>query len=150
MRNKKPLFPMSFHKISIALLFSLLCFYSCSEKNEENLNEDVEWFYEYSKLHKSGFTIHIKTKQVPKEGVVVAYKETQNCFGKNGLKKALSHALSHYGLLGGWLNVENGLYYFDSDTLFQESMLNEAVEWGKRNNQHSVFILSTNETIPCQ
>lgn len=150
MRNKKPLFPMSFHKISIVLLFSLLCFYSCSEKNEENLNEDVEWFYEYSKLHKSGFTIYIKTKQVPKEGVVVAYKETQNCFGKNGLKKSLSHALSHYGLLGGWLNVKNGLYYFDSDTLFQESMLKEAIEWGKRNNQHSVFILSTNETIPCQ
>lgn len=150
MCNKKLLLPMSFHQIIIVFLISLLCFYSCSEKNEEDLNEDVEWFYEYSQLNKNGFTIYVKTKQVPSKGIVVAYRETQNCFGKKGLKKALSHALSHYGLLGGWLNVENGLYYFDSDTLFQESMLKEAIEWGQRNNQHSVFILSTNETIPCK
>ncbi len=119
MRDKKPLSTMNLHPISIVFLISILCFYSCSEKNEKNLNDDVEWFYEYSQLNKSGFTIYVKTKQVPKKGIVVAYEETQNCFGKKGLKKALSHAFSHYGLLGVWLNIENGLYYFDSDTLFQ-------------------------------
>lgn len=64
MHNKKPLFSMRFHQINIVLLISMFCFYSCSEKTEENLNKDIEW--------------------------------------------------------------------------------------RKRNKQHSVFILSTNETIPCQ
>jgi ABC-type amino acid transport substrate-binding protein len=50
--------------------------------------------------------------------------------------------------VGGWLNTENGLYYFDSTKLFPETTLGDAIQFGKENGQHSVFILSTYTDIP--
>ena len=42
----------------------------------------------------------------------VAYDETQNCFGEDGLKRVIAHAYSHAGYVGGW--KEQGKYFFDS------------------------------------
>ena len=57
--------------------------------------------------------------------------------------KVVKHALQHDGYVGGWLNNENQLYYFDSTRLFPKDQLEEALKFGKENGQLSVFILST-------
>ena len=64
-----------------------------------------------------------------------------------GLRVAVHHSLAHNQIVGGWYNDDNGKYYFDSDTIFQEDMLQEAIEWAKRNKQYGIFILSKNESI---
>ena len=84
----------------------------------------------------------------PTEGIAVSYAETQNSHSRDQLDKVVRHALSHDGYVGGWLNTENGLYYFDSTKLFPESSLKDALLFGKENGQHSVFILSTYSDIP--
>ena len=84
----------------------------------------------------------------PKEGIVVSYAATQNSHSRDQLDKVVSHALRHEGYVGGWYNSEDGLYYFDSTTLFPENDLKGAIQFGKENGQHSVFILSTYTDIP--
>jgi len=84
----------------------------------------------------------------PKEGIAVSYAETQHSHSRNQLEKVVSHALSHDGYVGGWLNTEDGLYYFDSTKLFPETSLGSAIQFGKENNQQSAFVLSTCTDIP--
>ncbi|MBP5770779.1 MAG: transporter substrate-binding domain-containing protein [Bacteroidaceae bacterium] len=84
----------------------------------------------------------------PTEGVAVSYAETQNSYSRNQLDKVVRHALKHDGYVGGWFNAENGQYYFDSTKLFPETSLKEAVQFGKENGQHSVFILSSYTDVP--
>jgi ABC-type amino acid transport substrate-binding protein len=86
----------------------------------------------------------------PTEGIAVSYAETQNSHSRNQLGKVVSHALSHDGFVGGWLNTADGLYYFDSTKLFPENKLGDAIRFGKENCQHSVFILSTFTDIPVE
>lgn len=87
-----------------------------------------------------GFTFSCKTKTLVKYGIVVSYQETQNCFGDEGLKKVIEHAMNHDNIIGGWLNSENGHFYFDSCKLFTD--LNEAIEFGKANKQIAIFDLT--------
>ena len=63
------------------------------------------------------------------------------------MKRAIEHAKSHCNILGGWKNKENKQYYFDSDTIFQETMLKEAIEWGRKNGQIGLFIISENKVV---
>ena len=97
----------------------------------------------FSQSHPDGFTIDIRTMTEPTEGIAVSYAEAQNCHSRDQLDKVVSHALSHDGYVGGWLNTENGLYYFDSTKLFPETALKDAIQFGKENSQLAVFILST-------
>ncbi|MBQ9533682.1 MAG: transporter substrate-binding domain-containing protein [Prevotella sp.] len=84
----------------------------------------------------------------PTEGIAVSYAETQNCHSRNQLDKVVRHALHHEGFVGGWLNTENGLYYFDSSRLFPENSLKDAILFGKENGQHSAYIISNHTDIP--
>ena len=129
----------------------------------------------FSQTHPDGFTINIRTMTEPTEGIAVGYAATQNSHScvpflrladarisgraervaseqsssaRDQLDKVVSHALCHDGYVGGWLNTENGLYYFDSTKLFPETSLKEAIQFGKENGQYSVFILSTFSDIP--
>ena len=102
----------------------------------------------FSQSHPDGFTLDIRTMTEPAEGIAVSYAETQNSHSRDQLDKVVSHALCHDGYVGGWLNTENGLYYFDSTKLFPETSLKEAIQFGKENGQYSVFILSANSDIP--
>ncbi|MGM9796111.1 MAG: hypothetical protein ACI3ZY_00750 [Parabacteroides sp.] len=129
-------------------VLSLLLFLSCHHDGEQiKLEEAVNYCWEYAQYHPNGFTLDISDYSVPKEGIVVAYMETQDSFGKEGLRVAVHHSLAHNQIVGGWYNDDNGKYYFDSDTIFQEDMLQEAIEWAKRNKQYGIFILSKNESI---
>jgi fructokinase len=87
-----------------------------------------------------GFTFNCKTNSLVKYGIVVSYEETQNCFGENGLRKVIEHAMNHDSIIGGWLNSENGHFYFDSCKVFTN--LKEAIEFGRANKQIAIFDLT--------
>ena len=142
------------------ILFAVLTFCgtasfaSCSS-NEDNATEQsnittiADKVWTFSQAHPDGFTIDIRTMTEPTEGIAVSYAATQNSHSRDQLDKVISHALQHEGYVGGWYNSEDGLYYFDSTTLFPENDLKGAVQFGKENGQYSVFILSTYTDIPC-
>lgn len=98
-----------------------------------------------------GFTVAVPslTQVLPgiSAGIVVAYAETQDCFGDAGLEKALAHALANAGFVGGWFNEEDGQFYFDSVRIFPETDLETALEFGKANGQIAVFRLSDSRVI---
>ena len=126
---------------------------SCSS-NEDNATEqrnitgisDKVWAF--SQTHPDGFTIDIRTMTEPTEGIAVGYAATQDSHSRDQLDRVVSHALQHEGYVGGWYNIEEGLYYFDSTKLFPENDLKGALQFGKENGQRSVFILSTYTDIP--
>ena len=141
--------------------------FASRSSNEDNATEQsiitniADKVWSFSQSHPDGFTIDIRTMTEPTEGIAVSYAATQNSHScvplvaseqsssaRDQLGKVVSHALQHEGYVGGWYNSEDGLYYFDSTKLFRENDLKGALEFGKENGQHSVFILSTYTDIP--
>ena len=94
-----------------------------------------------AKENPEGFTVKIPNLEWVTDGFVVAYFETQNCFGDEGLRKVLEHAEQHDKIVGGWLNEENLQFYFDSSKVF--TSMKEAIEFGRKNKQISIFDLNT-------
>ena len=142
---------------------------------QDSITPIANKIWSFCQSHPDGFTLDIRTMTEPTEGIAVSYAETQNSHScvpflrladarisgraervaseqsssaRDQLDKVVSHALCHDGYVGGWLNTENGLYYFDSTKLFPETSLKEAIQFGKENGQYSVFILSTFSDIP--
>ena len=139
--------------IAVLSICGTTSFASCSS-NEDNATEQsiittiADKVWAFNQTHPDGFTIDIRTMAEPTEGIAVSYAATQNSHSRDQLDKVVSHALQHEGYVGGWLNSEDGLYYFDSTKLFPENDLKGAVQFGKENGQHSVFILSSYTDIP--
>ena len=75
---------------------------------------------EIAKKNPDGFTVDLTTLKKVTKGISVAYIETQDCFGDNGLERVLKHALVNGKKVGGWLNEENGQFYFDSIRIFTD------------------------------
>ena len=116
-----------------------------SEQNEISAIADKIW--DYSLSHPDGFTLDIRTMTEPSEGISVSYAATQNSHSRDQLDFVVKHALEHDGYVGGWLNSDEDLYYFDSDKVFPEDQLDEAIKFGKENGQTSVYILSTGTEV---
>lgn len=146
-------------KVKIWLLIALLAlgttvsFTSCSSsdeltKEQVEIKSIADKVWAFSQAHPDGFTLDVRTMTEPTKGIAVSYAATQNSHSRNQLDKVVEHALKHDGFVGGWYNSEDGLYYFDSTCLFTEDSLKEAIQFGKDNSQHSVFILSTFTDIP--
>lgn len=87
-----------------------------------------------------GFTVDLTTLKRVTKGVSVAYIDTQDSFGEEGLKRVLNHALMHEKRVGGWLNEENQEFYFDSVRIFTN--LEEAKQFGRENKQIAIFDIS--------
>ena len=139
----------------LSLILSLCCatVLSACSKSDNSVDQDsvsviAGKVWTFSQSHPDGFTLDIRKMTEPTEGIAVSYAETQNSHSRNQLDKVVSHALSHDGYVGGWLNTDNGLYYFDSTKLFPETSLGSAIQFGKENGQYSIFILSTYTDIP--
>ena len=133
-------------------LCCVLLLEACS-KNDNHTESDrisaiADKVWAFSQSHPDGFTIDIRTMTEPTEGIAVNYAATQNCHSRNQLDKVVRHALKHEGYVGGWYNTEEGLYYFDSTRLYSEDSLRTAIQFGKDNGQHSIFILSSYTEIP--
>ena len=138
-------------KCFLILAVAILSLTSCSHDNDSENNKVKsisEKVWTFSQAHPDGFTLNIRTMTEPTEGIAVSYAATQNSHSRESLGKVVRHALEHDGYVGGWLNSDEGLYYFDSTRLFPEDQLPEAIRFGKANGQHSVFILSNYTDVP--
>lgn len=94
---------------------------------------------EYTEKNQQGFTLSLITMKPIKAGIAVAYLETQNSFGPEGLKKVLDHAYKNDLVIGGWMDEKTGLYYFDSVKIFKKSELVEAIQFAIENEQIAIF-----------
>ena len=93
-----------------------------------------------AKQNPDGFTVDLTTLKKVTKGISVAYLETQDSFGEEGLKRVLNHAEMHEKKVGGWLNEENQEFYFDSVRVFTN--LEEAKRFGRENKQIAIFDIS--------
>jgi hypothetical protein len=100
---------------------------------------------EIAKKNPDGFTISLPSLKSVKKGISVAYLETQNSFDSEGLEKVLNHALEHEKIVGGWLDEEDGKYYYDSCKIFENR--EEAIKFGKQNKQIAIFDITNLELI---
>ena len=107
----------------------------------------AEWVWTYSQAHPDGFTLDIRERKEPTEGISVAYAATQDRHSREDLDDVISHALAHDGYVGGWWNSEDSLYYFDSDRIFPENNPGEAVSFALENEQLAFYVLSTGEEV---
>lgn len=117
-----------------------------AERTEVTEIADRVWAY--GQEHPDGFTVDVRTMEVPTEGIAVSYAATQDSHSREDLERVVEHALRHDGYAGGWYNGENGLYYFDSTRLYPEDRLEDALRFGRENGQHTVYILSTGKEVP--
>jgi len=107
--------------------------------------KQFEILKEIAKCNPEGFTVEIVNFTPVVKGYVVAYLETQDSFNDEGLKRVIKHAKKHDKTVGGWLNEENGRFYYDSCKVFENEA--EAIEFGKQNKQLAVFNLNDFRTI---
>lgn len=123
-----------------------LTLFSCKKNTEPN-QELVDAVWAFAQTHPDGFTLDIRSMTEPSEGIAVSYTATQNSHSKESLYGVVDHALSHDGYVGGWLDTDTDLYYFDSTKLFPEDQRDEAIAFGKENGQQSLYVISTGEEI---
>lgn len=102
----------------------------------------TERVWEYSLINPDGFTLDIQTMEPVKFGISVAYKETQDSFGKESLTTVINHALEHGKVVGGWFDTESKQYYFDSVKVFKNAEVDKAIEFAKENDQLAIFDLT--------
>ena len=135
--------------IVILTICSVAIWSSCSSSRYtwQSVSALADRIWLFSQDHPDGFTLDISTMTEPTLGISVAYEKTQNSHSRKQLRKVVRHALKHDGIVGGWFNSDDSLYYFDSNHLFPEDSLIPALRFAKQNRQYSVFILSKGETI---
>jgi hypothetical protein len=131
-------------RLSIILLASIL-FTSC--KKDNRAEELVELVWNYSQVHPEGFTLDVSKKVPVNRGIVVAYEETQNSFGKESIQKVVEHALDHDNIVGGWFNESDTSYYYDSDRVFEDGHYTEAIAFAKLNHQLAIYDITHDSVI---
>lgn len=92
-----------------------------------------------------GFTIKVPSLDFVSSGIISAYEATQNNFNATNLEQVLNHSLNNDSVLGGWLDAQTNLYYFDSCKIFKN--LDDALEFAKKNHQIAVFDLDSLKEI---
>ncbi len=116
-----------------------------SDNGADSAEAIAERLWNFSQFRPDGFTIDVRTLEQPDEGIAVAYAATQGCHSRESLVFVVTHALQHDGYVGGWLDRDSGLYYFDSTRLFPENQLEEALQFARENGQLAVYVISTGE-----
>lgn len=102
----------------------------------------------FAAVNPEGFTINATTGEVPESGYCVAVAATQNSHGTDGLARVLDliqSGTTRAEYVGGWLNQESGLYYYDATIVVPT--LAEAIELGRVNGQIAIFCLDNCEEI---
>lgn len=136
---------------AVMIVFGLTVLSACTkEDSQDRVTAISDAVWSFSQANPDGFTLDIRSMSVPKEGIAVSYAATQGSHSREKLDFVVRHALQHDGYVGGWLNKENGLYYFDSTRLFPEDKLADALKFGKDNGQTSAFILSLQADVPIE
>ena len=125
------------------------------DKNKDNAKETkkdsveaiAERVWNFRQSHPDGFTVDVRTMKEPDEGIAVSYAATQGSHSREALVFVVTHALEHDGYVGGWLDTETALYYFDSTRLFPEDQREAALQFARDNGQTAVCVISTGEEI---
>lgn len=100
---------------------------------------------EIAQKNPDGFTVELTTLKKVTQGISVAYLETQNSFDDKGLEKVINHAEKHDKTVGGWLNEDNGKFYYDSIKIFNNRQ--KAIEFGNENQQIAIFDITNLKLI---
>ena len=130
------------------LIIILLVGFSLTDCKKDNRAEElVELVWNYSQVHPEGFTLDVIKKAPVSNGIVVAYEETQNSFGKESIRKVVEHALDHDQIVGGWFNESDTSYYYDSDKVFEDGHYNEAIAFAKENHQLAIYDITHDSVI---
>ena len=111
-----------------SLVLILVLLFSCGAPRHLSRESLVDAIWTFSQSHPKGFTLDVRKMTEPREGISVAYWATQDSHGRQALEAVVSHATTHDGFVGGWLDP--------SDSLF-----------GKANFQKAIYKLSTGEEI---
>ena len=144
---------MSFRLLILSLIFSLCCVLQTSCTTSSNLADNSkvkalsDKIWTYSQSHPDGFTLDIRTMTEPTEGIAVSYLATQGCHSRKKLNRVVRHAMHHDGYVGGWLDITDSLYYFDSTRLFPEDSLEDAIKFGLKNRQKAIFSIEEKREI---
>jgi len=91
-----------------------------------------------------GFTVTVPDLEPVKSGWCCGHQETQNCFGKKGLRKVLAHALETTKVVGGWKGYDGRVYF---DTVIITNDPNEALDLKHEHKQLAVYNLETGKII---
>ena len=135
---------------SVVIVYCVLltsCFSSSRLARDSHIEGIANQVWTYSLTHPDGFTIDLSTMTAPAEGIVVAYEATQGCHSREKLNYVISHAMAHNGIVGGWLDTSDSLYYFDSSRIFPEDSLEAAKKFGIENGQIAIFLISEGKEI---
>lgn len=92
----------------------------------------------------AGFTYNVQTNEMQATGYAVALAATQNSFGADGLELVLNLVTSEScpaSCVGGWMDSETGLYYFDATVIFEDR--ETAINFGCMQKQIAIFDLNT-------
>lgn len=111
-------------------------------QNKSYVREQIEHI---AQQNPKGFTYSFFKETFVKEGFIVAFEDTQNSHDFSSLDKIIEHAENNCGIIGGWLNTEDGKYYFDSCKVIYDKA--EAIEFGKAQNQIAIFDMTTKQEI---
>ena len=147
MKKIKNLLLMAAMLLSLSVSVSS-CFFGDNPAEEaEQITEIANKVWAFSQAHPDGFTLNIRTMEVPDKGIAVAYAATQGSHSREALDAVIAHALANGGYVGGWLDTTDGQYYFDSVRLFPEDQLEAATQFAIDNEQLAFFIISTGEEV---
>ncbi len=122
---------------------------SCNTANNDqnSISEIVESVWQYSLDNSDGFTIEIPTLTTPTSGLAVGYYIGQENVGKESLSSVVKHALENDKYVGGWLDTEDGEYYFDSIRIFEDGADDYAQQFAIENQQRAYYDLTNEVTI---
>lgn len=104
----------------------------------------VEKVWQIARQNPKGFTVTLPDCFPVRSGWCIGHKDTQNCFGKRGLKRVIAHSLRTTKVVGGWKGY-NGRYFFD--TVMIEHNAAAALDLKEAHGQISIYHLDTGRIL---
>lgn len=95
-----------------------------------------------------GFTFNVESNSMQTSGFAVALACTQNSHGVEGLENVISVVTSGTSgatCVGGWLDQETGLYYYDATVIIEDRAA--AIAFGRMQGQIAIFDLNNMKEI---
>ena len=112
------------------------------------MKNTVNQVWAIAQKNKEGFTLDANLQPIT-SGYVVATNLTQNSFGVEGCANAVAIAFfqdaENFDGVGGWLNTDNGQYYFDAVKVFKSKK--QAEKYAQEQGQIAYFHLNTGREI---
>lgn len=95
-----------------------------------------------------GFTFNVEQNQMQASGYAVALQCTQDSHGIDGLESVINivmNGTSGATCVGGWLDQNTGLYYYDATVIIDDR--EAAMAFGRMQGQIAIFDLNNMKEI---